>query len=119
MNYNGAIASALKELGVKEYLAGYDYIKTAVRLRVTNAIQKREGVMQLYYAVAKEYGMPYTLVERNIRYAITRAFNCADPETLDRWFGNTLSEKTGKATNRQFVEAITEAIKQEVEDGAE
>lgn len=119
MNYNNAIASALKELGVREYLVGYDYIKTAVRLRVTNAIQKREGVMQLYYAVEKEYGMPYTSVERSIRYAIERAFDCADPEVLERWFGNTLSKRTGKATNCQFIEAITEAIKQEVEDGAE
>ncbi len=119
MNYNNAIASALKELGVREYLVGYDYIKTAVRLRVTNAIQKREGVMQLYYAVAKEHSTPYTLVERNIRYAIDRAFRCTNPEALDRWFGNTLSERTGKATNHQFIEAITEAIKQEVEDGAE
>lgn len=117
MNY--AIASALKELGVREYLAGYDYIKTAVRLRVTNTIQKRDGAMQLYYAVAKEHGMPYTLVERDIRYAIECAFDCADPEVLNRWFGNTLSERTGKATNRQFIEAITEAVKQEVEDGAE
>lgn len=34
MNYNSAIASVLKELGVRELLTGYDYIETAVRLRV-------------------------------------------------------------------------------------
>lgn len=70
MNYNSAIASVLKELGVREYLTGYDYIETAVRLRVTNTIQKCYGAMQLYYAVAKEHNTSYKAVERAIRYAI-------------------------------------------------
>lgn len=70
MNYNSAIASVLKELGVRELLTGYDYIETAVRLRVTNTIQKRDGAMQLYYAVAKKHNTTYKAVESDIRYAI-------------------------------------------------
>lgn len=119
MNYNSAIASALKELGVRELLTGYDYIETAVRLRVTNTIRKCAGAMQLYYAVAKEHNTTYKAVERDIRYAIECAFDCGDPEVLNRWFGNTLSERTGKATNRQFVESIVKAIEQENDNEAE
>lgn len=119
MNYNSAITSALEELGVREYLTGYDYIETAVRLRVTNTIQKCNGAMQLYYAVAKEHNTTYKAVERDIRYAIECAFDCADPKVLNRWFGNTLSERTGKATNRQFVESIVKAIEQENDNEAE
>lgn len=119
MNYNSAIASVLKELGVRELHTGYDYIETAVRLRVTNTIQKRDGAMQLYYAVAKEHNTSYKAVERAIRYAIECAFDCADPEVLNKWFGNTLSERTGKATNRQFIESVAKAIEQENDNGAE
>ena len=75
MNYNSAIASVLKELGVRKLLTGYDYIETAVRLRVTNTIQKRDGAMQLYYAVAKKHNTTYKAVERDIRYAIECALS--------------------------------------------
>ncbi len=119
MNYNSAIASVLKELGVRELLTGYDYIETAVRLRVTNTIQKRDGAMQLYYAVARKHNTTYKAVERDIRYAIECAFDYADPEVLNRWFGNTLSERTGKATNRQFIESVVKAIEQENDNEAE
>lgn len=119
MNYNSAIASVLKELGVSELLTGYDYIETAVRLRVTNTIRKCEGAMQLYYAVAEEHNTSYKAVERAIRYAIECAFDYADLEVLNKWFGNTLSERTGRATNRQFIESVVKAIERENDNEAE
>lgn len=110
MNYT--IDNALKELGVPEHLMAHDYIKTAAQLRANDTVQKNEGVMQLYYVVAKKHHVTYKIVERNIRYAVARTFNQANPEVLGKWFGNTVSEKTGRATNGQFIEAIAKAITQ-------
>lgn len=106
------IDNALKELGVSEHLMAHDYIKTAVKLRANDTVSKNEGVMQLYYAVAEKHHVTYKIVERNIRYAIARAFNQANPEVISKWFRNAVSEKTGRATNGQFIEVIAKMLAQ-------
>ena len=52
-----------------------------------------------------------TRVERGIRHAVTKSFDNMDPDTMYELFGNTISYHRGKATNAQFIAALSDVIR--------
>ena len=67
-------------------------------VRDTNAITK-----VLYPQVAKTFQTTPSRVERAIRHAIEVAWDRGDLDTLQRFFGYTVSNTKGKPTNSEFV----------------
>ena len=63
-----------------------------------NAVTKR-----LYPEIAKKNGTTASRVERAIRHAIEVAWDRGDLETLQRYFGYTVSNTKGKPTNSEFI----------------
>jgi two-component system response regulator (stage 0 sporulation protein A) len=49
-------------------------------------------------------------VERAIRHAIEVAWDRGDLETLQRYFGYTVSNSKGKPTNSEFVAMISDRL---------
>ena len=72
---------------------------------VINAVTK-----VLYPAVAKKYGTTASRVERAIRHAIEVAWDRGDLETLQKYFGYTVSNTKGKPTNSEFIAMIADRI---------
>ena len=72
---------------------------------IINAVTKA-----LYPAVAKKYGTTASRVERAIRHAIEVAWDRGDLETLQRYFGYTVSNVKGKPTNSEFIAMIADRI---------
>ena len=105
----------LKQLGVPASIKGYRYLSDAIvhAIRdpeVFGAITKR-----LYPAIAANNGTTASRVERDIRHAIEHVFDTTDPEVLRHYFGNTMSMRTGKLTNSQFMAGVAEYIRMEEE----
>ena len=72
---------------------------------VINAITK-----VLYPQVAKTFATTPSRVERAIRHAIEVAWDRGDLETLQRFFGYTVSNTKGKPTNSEFIALIADKL---------
>ena len=75
------------------------------RMDVINAITK-----VLYPQVAKTFQTTPSRVERAIRHAIEVAWDRGDLDTLQRFFGYTVSNTKGKPTNSEFIALIADRL---------
>jgi two-component system response regulator (stage 0 sporulation protein A) len=60
--------------------------------------------------VAKRFGTTPSRVERAIRHAIEVAWDRGDLETLQKFFGYTVSNTKGKPTNSEFIAMIADRL---------
>ena len=74
-------------------------------MNVTTAVTK-----VLYPEVARRYSTTPSRVERAIRHAIEVAWDRGDLETLQKFFGYTVSNTKGKPTNSEFIAMIADRL---------
>ena len=72
---------------------------------VINAVTK-----VLYPEGAKRFNTTASRVERAIRHAIEVAWDRGDLETLQKYFGYTVSNVKGKPTNSEFIAMIADRL---------
>ena len=113
-NANGGIEAMvtgiIHEIGVPAHIKGYQYLREAIIIAtqdmdVINAITK-----VLYPQVAKTFQTTPSRVERAIRHAIEVAWDRGDLDTLQRFFGYTVSNTKGKPTNSEFIALIADKL---------
>ena len=71
----------------------------------------------LYPEVAKRFGTTASRVERAIRHAIEVAWDRGDLETLQKYFGYTVSNVKGKPTNSEFIAMIADRLQLQQREG--
>ena len=71
------------------------------------------GTKILYPWVARRIGTTASRVERAIRHAIEVAWDRGDLETLQKYFGYTVSNAKGKPTNSEFIAMIADKLQLE------
>ena len=108
------VTSIIHEIGVPAHIKGYHYLREAIilavhDLEIINAITKI-----LYPTVAKKFGTTSSRVERAIRHAIETAWNRGDLDTLNKFFGYTVSNTKGKPTNSEFIAMIADKLNLEL-----
>ena len=64
----------------------------------------------LYPTVARRHNTTPSCVERAIRHAIEVAWDRGDLDTLQRFFGYTVSNTKGKPTNSEFIALIADRL---------
>ena len=104
------VTNIIHEIGVPAHIKGYQYLREAIILAlndmdVINAITK-----VLYPEVAKTFQTTPSRVERAIRHAIEVAWDRGDLDTLQRFFGYTVSNTKGKPTNSEFIALIADKL---------
>ena len=104
------VTEVIHEIGVPAHIKGYQYLREAIILtigdmEVINAVTK-----VLYPAVAKKFDTTPSRVERAIRHAIEVAWDRGDLETLQKFFGYTVSNIKGKPTNSEFIAMIADHL---------
>ena len=104
------VTSMIHEIGVPAHIKGYQYLREAIiiavkDMEVINAITK-----VLYPQVAKTFATTPSRVERAIRHAIEVAWDRGDLETLQRFFGYTVSNTKCKPTNSEFIALIADKL---------
>ena len=95
---------------IRDSIKGYQFLRDAILLTMNepeyiNAVTKR-----LYPEIAKKNGTTASRVERAIRHAIEVAWDRGDLETLQRFFGYTVSNIKGKPTNSEFIAMIADCL---------
>ena len=100
----------IHEIGVPAHIKGYQYLREAIILTVEDMDVINAITKVLYPQVAKTFQTTPSRVERAIRHAIEVAWDRGDLETLQRFFGYTVSNTKGKPTNSEFIAMIADRL---------
>ena len=105
------VTSIIHEVGVPAHIKGYQYVREAIIIAVQDMDVINAVTKVLYPEVAKRFHTTPSRVERAIRHAIETAWDRGDLETLQRYFGYTVSNTKGKPTNSEFIAMIADRIR--------
>ena len=111
VNLKPVVTDIIHELGIPAHIKGYRYVREAIILAVGNAGIIDAITKELYPQVAKMFQTTPSRAERAIRHAIEVAWDRGDLETLQRYFGYTVSNIKGKPTNSEFIALVAEHIR--------
>ena len=105
------VTEVIHQVGVPAHIKGYQFLRDAILLAVSdhdyiNAVTKR-----LYPEIAKRNATTASRVERAIRHAIEVAWDRGDVDTLNSYFGYTIHNLRGKPTNSEFIAMISDKIR--------
>lgn len=104
------VTEVIHEIGVPAHIKGYQYLREAIMIAVEDMDVINAVTKVLYPEVAKRFGTTASRVERAIRHAIEVAWDRGDLETLQKYFGYTVSNAKGKPTNSEFVAMIADRL---------
>ena len=110
MNIETMVTSIIHEIGVPAHIKGYQYLREAIILAVEDMDVINAITKVLYPQVAKTFQTTPSRVERAIRHAIEVAWDRGDLDTLQRFFGYTVSNTKGKPTNSEFIALIADKL---------
>ncbi len=105
------ITEILHQIGVPAHIKGYQYVREAIRLSVTDSEVLSSVTKILYPTVAKTFSTTASRVERAIRHAIEVAWDRGDVEVLNSYFGYTVQNERGKPTNSEFIAMIADKLR--------
>ena len=111
------VTSVIHEIGVPAHIKGYQYLREAIMITVKDMDVINAVTKVLYPEVAKRYATTPSRVERAIRHAIEVAWDRGDLETLQKYFGYTVSNAKGKPTNSEFIAMIADRLTLEQKNG--
>ena len=104
------VTSIIHEIGVPAHIKGYQYLREAIIIAVNDMDVINAITKVLYPQVAKTFQTTPSRVERAIRHAIEVAWDRGDLETLQRFFGYTVSNTKGKPTKSEFIALIADKL---------
>ena len=104
------ITAIIHEIGVPAHIKGYQYLRESIMIAVDDMEVINAVTKVLYPEVAKRFGTTASRVERAIRHAIEVAWDRGDLETLQKYFGYTVSNAKGKPTNSEFIAMIADRL---------
>ncbi|MDD3346634.1 MAG: sporulation transcription factor Spo0A [Oscillibacter sp.] len=111
------VTSVIHEIGVPAHIKGYQYLREAIMIAVNDMDVINAVTKVLYPEVAKRFSTTPSRVERAIRHAIEVAWDRGDLETLQKYFGYTVSNAKGKPTNSEFIAMIADRLVLEQRNG--
>ena len=105
------VTRVIHQIGVPAHIKGYQYLRTAILMVMSDSDVINSVTKILYPAVAKQYATTASRVERAIRHAIEVAWDRGDIDTLNSYFGYTIQMSRGKPTNSEFIAMIADNLR--------
>ena len=112
------VRQLLLELGSPDHLLGHPYVVEAVLLVLSDQMYINNITFGLYPQLAVIFDTTASRVERAIRHLIEVTWARGDWDTLNRYFGNTVSAEKGKPTNGEFIARMSNVVKQRLREAA-
>ena len=109
-NLKTMVTDIIHEIGVPAHIKGYQYLREAILIAVEDMDVINAVTKVLYPEVARRFSTTPSRVERAIRHAIEVAWDWGDLETLQKFFGYTVSNTKGKPTNSEFIAMIADRL---------
>ena len=111
LDLESTVTAIIHEIGVPAHIKGYQYLRESILIAVKDMDVINAVTKVLYPEVAKRFGTTASRVERAIRHAIEVAWDRGDLETLQKYFGYTVSNTKGKPTNSEFIAMIADKMR--------
>lgn len=105
------VSEIMHQIGVPAHIKGYQYLRTAIILSISDRMMLESVTKVLYPTVAKIYKTTPSRVERAIRHAIEVAWDRGDVDVLSSYFGYTIQNTRGKPTNSEFIAMISDKLR--------
>lgn len=105
------VTRIIHQIGVPAHIKGYQYLRTAILMTISDSDIINSVTKILYPSVAKKYQTTTSRVERAIRHAIEVAWDRGDVDTLNSYFGYTIQNSRGKPTNSEFIAMIADNLR--------
>ena len=105
------IANTLHDVGIPANIKGYSYLIDALELTIANPEVAFSMTQSIYVPIARQHGVQPEQVSRAIKRAIDIAWDRGDLDTLQSYFGYTVSNTRGMPTNGEFVAIIGETLR--------
>lgn len=110
-NLETDVTAIIREIGIPAHIKGYQYIREAIMMTVSDMNLLNYITKLLYPTIAKKYKTTSSSVERAIRHAIEVAWNKGKIDVLEDMFGYTISAGKGKPTNSEFIALISDKLR--------
>lgn len=110
-NLENDVTQMLHEIGIPAHIKGYQYLRDAITISVTDQEMMTSVTKVLYPSIAKSHQTTPSRVERAIRHAIEVAWSRGKMDTINEIFGYTVSNGKGKPTNSEFIALISDKIR--------
>ena len=117
-NIETLVTGIIHEIGVPAHIKGYQYLREAIIIAVNDMDVINAITKVLYPQVAKTFQTTPSRVERAIRHAIEVAWDRGDLDTLQRFFGYTVSNTKGKPTNSEFIALIADKLQLQLKNSS-
>ena len=111
------VTNIIHQIGVPAHIKGYQYLREAIIMTIHDMQAINAITKILYPSVAKKFKTTPSRVERAIRHAIEVAWDRGDVETLQEFFGFTVSGVRGKPTNSEFISMVADRLRLELKMG--
>ncbi len=105
------VTKIIHQIGVPAHIKGYQYLRTAILMTISDSEIINSVTKILYPSVAKKYSTTTSRVERAIRHAIEVAWDRGDVDVLNSYFGYTIQNSRGKPTNSEFIAMIADNLR--------
>ena len=112
------VTEVIHQVGVPAHIKGYQYLREAIMMAVEDIEAVGAITKVLYPSIARKFKTTPSRVERAIRHAIEVAWDRGDIETLQNYFGYTVSGVKGKPTNSEFISMIADRLRLQMRFGA-
>ena len=113
-NLEALVTNVIHEIGVPAHIKGYQYLREAIMMVVTDIDIINQITKQLYPEIAHKYHTTPSRVERAIRHAIEVAWGRGQQDVVESIFGYTVSASKGKPTNSEFIAMIADKLRLEL-----
>lgn len=110
-NLENDVTQMLHEIGIPAHIKGYQYLRDAIVISVSDQDMLTSVTKVLYPNIAKNHQTTPSRVERAIRHAIEVAWSRGKMDTINDIFGYTVSNGKGKPTNSEFIALISDKIR--------
>ena len=105
------VTKIIHQIGVPAHIKGYQYLRYAIMMAISDNDVINSITKVLYPSVAKQFGTTSSRVERAIRHAIEVAWDRGDVDVLNSYFGYTIQNNRGKPTNSEFIAMIADNLR--------
>lgn len=113
-NLEALVTNIIHEVGVPAHIKGYQYLREAIMMVVSDIDVINQITKNLYPNIATKYNTTPSRVERAIRHAIEVAWGRGQQEAVENIFGYTISAAKGKPTNSEFIAMIADKLRLEL-----
>ena len=109
-NLQQQITNMIHDIGVPANIKGYRYLREAVKL----AVEDLDRINNMTECIYKPIALANNSTPKRVRTAIMRAIEIAwdrgDLDTLQSFFGYTVSNTKGKPTNSEFIALLADKL---------